>query len=159
MTLADAVSWTTIGANIATMLGVVGIGIILQLNLNLSLRWQRRIVRNQELAAFNAETGIPMSEGTRDLLNRVLTWSDKAPFARGSDKVTDEYREYVSRLIALFDLVLMDEAQRHNPATHAKIAEVLARHGAVLDEARLRWLKLLPVSRAMASILRQIRRP
>jgi hypothetical protein len=150
-------AWTTVGANIAVMAGALSVAIILQLNLHLSVRFQRDAARAQLLSVLIADTGMTMSQGTKDLLNTILYWSDNHKFSAGTASLSDEYREYVSRLVALFDLVLMDDNARAHPETSARIMAELSKHARALETAwPFRVFGLLPVSKQMQGVVRAV---
>jgi hypothetical protein len=164
-----AEGWSTLLANGVAVIGAITLIVVVQLNLSLVVYWQRRASQAGEAAATLQDLayakGPRPADATIAILNAALDWKDShSRYKNGlppdevrqlNDRQRVEYDLWVSRLLAAFDLVLLDVNARDAADVQATIKNEIARHAAIL---RTRWpLKLIrfPVSPLLQGLIRE----
>lgn len=145
----SAEGWSTLAANLVTVVGAIALTIIVRVNLRLLVYWQRRAVQTAELQASAVKShgeGVRPSDATKVILSTILTWSnahdrykDGIPFdeySRLNGRQRREYALWVARLLSAFDLVLLDVAASKSREVQATLKAEIAKHASLLEKYR-----------------------
>jgi nitrate/nitrite-specific signal transduction histidine kinase len=170
---ATAESWSALAANIVTVVGAITLVAVVQINLSLIVYWQRRAASAKEAAASlqdHAYRAAPRpANATLAILNAALEWKDAhtlykdglSPSEVGklNERQRVEYDLWVSRLLAAFDLVLLDVNARSAADVQATIKGEIAKHSAILRTSWPFWRLRFPVSPLLQALIREQVRP
>jgi hypothetical protein len=163
-----AEGWSTFAANGVTILGAITLVVVVNISFGIVIYWQRRSALANEAALTlqdHAYKAAPRpSDATLAILNAVLDW--RSAHARYKDGLSpeavralnrrqrQEYDLWVSRLLAAFDLILLDTNAKGASDVQATIKSEIAKHAAIL---RTPWPFLFvrfPVSPLLLGIIR-----
>lgn len=163
-----AEGWSTFSANVITIIGAITVVVVVNIGFSVVIYWQRRAAIASEAAAAlqdHAYKAAPRpADATLAILNAVLEW--KSVHMRYKDGLSpqavralnqrqrQEYDLWVSRLLAGFDLVLLDANAAGASDVQTTIKSEIAKHAAIL---RTPWPFLFvrfPVSPLLLGIVR-----